>query len=728
MPKLRFTVDSALLRELGERLVGKPHIALAELIKNSFDADATEVVVRLKRDSIEVIDNGHGMTLPEFRKFWMRIGSPHKASQRFSRRLKRPLTGSKGVGRLAVQFLARDLQIKTVSDRLRGRELVGKVNWDTAYRAGELTKAEVQYREGVRTTTFPFNSRFGTSIKLRRLNQQWDQNSIRALAREIWWLQPPFRANPRLKTDQQKNFTVRLESEDPRLTNLFQKDVAAILQLWRARISGRLESERLRNGTQRGKVNLAVEFEDGTRLSQSYTIENCALSAAEFEVLVYKMEGRQPYGIKVYEAREYLIKNGSVHIYDAGFHLPYYGPDVDWLGIELDHSHRLSRSKLLPDELQVSHGMNFLPTSSRLLGVVHVDSSFERQRAKAKNKLNEEYLKIQITRDRLVDNRAFNQLRDMVRYAIDYYATREALRVFKQKESEKETEPLRKKFENVDDALENFKDEMPKSVYTELRESVAEALKAADSEAEVAMHQVALLGPLATAGISSLAFQHELKKQFAVIEDIVEKLNEIGIKHPALKRTLHDLREDLVQWIDRARATNALFAPLADSENLKIRKRLPAKRTIEDVKEQVAFLGRGISIDTGDVDSRLLLPRASLVEWSAIFQNVFVNAFHAMLDSNTQVIAVSSQENGKIRQILIQDTGSGVDLTDADLLFEPFERRLKTSPERSALGYGGTGLGLTIVKLVCDNIGCKPAFVEPSKGFKTAFSISWREG
>src|SRR5438270_11397033 len=144
MKEITFTVDSALLRELGERLVGKPHIALAELIKNSFDADATEVVVRLKRDSIEVIDNGHGMTLPEFRKFWMRIGSPHKASQRFSRRLRRPLTGSKGVGRLAVQFLAHDLQIKTVSDRLRGRELVGEVNWDTAYRAGELTKAEVQ--------------------------------------------------------------------------------------------------------------------------------------------------------------------------------------------------------------------------------------------------------------------------------------------------------------------------------------------------------------------------------------------------------------------------------------------------------------------------------------------------------------------------------------------------------------------------------------------------------
>ena len=46
MPTLPFTIDAELLRELGERLVGKPHIALAELVKNSYDADATEVTIK----------------------------------------------------------------------------------------------------------------------------------------------------------------------------------------------------------------------------------------------------------------------------------------------------------------------------------------------------------------------------------------------------------------------------------------------------------------------------------------------------------------------------------------------------------------------------------------------------------------------------------------------------------------------------------------------------------
>ena len=81
----------------------------------------------------------------------------------------------------------------------------------------------------------------------------------------------------------------------------------------------------------------------------------------------------------------------------------------------------------------------------------------------------------------------------------------------------------------------------------------------------------------------------------------------------------------------------------------------------------------------------------------------------------------------KSREILIQDTGQGIDLQEADKFFEPFERAAGISAERQALGYGGTGLGLTIVRLLTDNIGCLVQFVAPQNGFSTAFSIRWRE-
>jgi hypothetical protein len=68
-----------------------------------------------------------------------------------------------------------------------------------------------------------------------------------------------------------------------------------------------------------------------------------------------------------------------------------------------------------------------------------------------------------------------------------------------------------------------------------------------------------------------------------------------------------------------------------------------------------------------------------------------------------------------------------VDLSSAEELFNPFVRKLKISPERRSLGLGGTGLGLTIVRMVATSVNCRVAFVRPESGFATAFQLSWSE-
>ena len=153
MPTLPFTIDAELLRELGERLVGKPHVALAELVKNSYDADATEVTIKFSpnEDSIEIVDNGHGMTFDEFKNFWMRIGTTHKREKQ-SKKLGRLMTGSKGVGRLAVQFLANKLTILTIPADKNHKWLKAQINWNKAIETKsaetkELTEVEVTYDE-----------------------------------------------------------------------------------------------------------------------------------------------------------------------------------------------------------------------------------------------------------------------------------------------------------------------------------------------------------------------------------------------------------------------------------------------------------------------------------------------------------------------------------------------------------------------------------------------------
>ncbi len=718
METLTFTIDAELLKELGERLVGKPHVALAELIKNSYDADASEVAIRLSpnpdKGSIEISDDGHGMTFDEFKNFWMRIGTTHKREAR-SRELKRPMTGSKGVGRLAVQFLADKLEIKTVPKDKGGEWLEAQIDWDEAIKARDLTKVEVAYNRKHSKRPFPH----GTLILLSGLKDTWEMDSIRKLASEVWWLQPPFGFALAARGDLGHRFQVHFQSTQPDYAGTFAKQMGAIKNIWIARLVGKSVN---------GAVTLSLEFPGEQPIIHEYGIagfshndgnfdEKKNLNEAHFEIRVYDLSGRQQFGIKVGEAREYFKDYGGVHVYDGGFRLPYYGlPTSDWLKLEFDHSHRKSVSDLLPKTLrQVPRALNDLPTLGRVLGMVYVDTSQERN------------LKISITRDRLTETTAYEDLVSTVRYAIDWYAYQTARRKSERKKQETPTQPTSQTLERVEQVLEQYEPEIPKGVYRKVHDEVQKATASAKTNQEVVLEQMGHLAPLATAGISALSYQHELNKQFGFIEGIIDRIKDVQTTDRQLQRDLASLRSDLASWLERAKATNGLFDYIADAENTKLRHRFRAVSVIEDIAVQTRFLARGIEIDYSQLEEELYLPQASYAEWGAIFQNVFINAFNAMLDSPERLLRISSRSDGKSREILIQDTGHGIDLQDSDRLFNPFERESPISPERRALGYGGTGLGLTIVRLLADTIGCRVRFVPPNDGFRTAFSLQWRE-
>ena len=317
--QLEFTVDSALLRELGERLVGQAHIALAELIRNAYDADATAVHVTVSKNRIDVADNGHGMDRQEFADFWMRIGSPHKQAQAESRGLGRTLTGSKGIGRLAVQFLANQTDVHTVSDKDDTKELHATVDWDAAVVAGELTEATASVTLKRPTTDYPLGSSHGTLIRLTNLSHEWEAENFRMLAREVWYLQPPFAEASGHRTTDEKSFTIHLTSADEDVVDEFQDQMRAYLSIWYARIVGkqRLVDEGTSN---QHEIVLSLEFSDGESHRHNYRIEEPALAKSEFEIRIYHLQHRQRLGIRVAQAREYLNQYGGVHVVSG-----YYG-------------------------------------------------------------------------------------------------------------------------------------------------------------------------------------------------------------------------------------------------------------------------------------------------------------------------------------------------------------------------------------------------------------------
>lgn len=719
MGTVTFKVDAALLRELGERLVGKPHVALAELIKNAYDADARLVELTIRPDRIVVADNGHGMDLTAFRDYWMRIGSPHKQKQRTSPG-GRSLTGQKGIGRLAVQFLGRELRLVTKTAKTR-TALVTGINWDDAVKHDELTSVELEYDQIAPTEKFPDDSDQGTIITISRLAQEWTTEELKDLALEIWSLQPPFEPS-----DKAADFRTVIVDAPPESLKAFTLYTQAFRTFWHARIVGKLESPSHPGGA--GRCNVTVFFDDKTKAKYTHEIPSCTVETLNFDIGIYSLTGRQPYGVTVADLRSYLQRFGGVGISDGGFRLPFYGVDTDWLRVQLDHSRRIATSALLPKHLNVGRGLNFLPTNARILGAANVNTGDERRWVAESRVKNVRPLEIALTRDRLIDNASFAVVRDTVRAALDFYAMQEALRELKEAADRRKIDRAGSAVQRVSDIVEEYADTLPAAAVKQIKSTVEEATAAVEVEREFSSKQANLLGALASAGMAAAALEHETSRNLKRLEAVPARLRRLADRAGAqISLEIRQAANEIDKWIVDTRTSRQLLTDIAEPESREKRHRLRAQVVLQQVVERLGTLMRGVPVDSSGVDQDLRLPAGAFVEWSAIFQNVIANAVNATLDSEERKIVASSRNEGATRVILIQDTGAGVDLDSADELFEPFVGKLEVSAAKRGLRIGGSGLGLAIVRMMANNLGCRVSFTKPEPAYSSAFRLAWSE-
>lgn len=126
-----------LMLTIGQELISSETVALIELVKNAFDADAHFVLVRLDgvvrngtisagHGTIEVLDDGVGMTPDTIASTWLEPATPSRRRHRYSQQGRR-LLGEKGVGRFAAAKLAEELQL--VSRVANGSEVEVRLNW-----------------------------------------------------------------------------------------------------------------------------------------------------------------------------------------------------------------------------------------------------------------------------------------------------------------------------------------------------------------------------------------------------------------------------------------------------------------------------------------------------------------------------------------------------------------------------------------------------------------------
>lgn len=139
MDTFSFEPSARLQRLLSRELISDPNLAVIELVKNGYDAGATEVTVDLTTGGLDplhhrlvVADNGSGMSEQEFRQNWMHPGYSEKAKNPGApitvKGHSRVPVGEKGLGRLAAGRLGEKLTVYT-RKRVKDQWFKLEVDW-----------------------------------------------------------------------------------------------------------------------------------------------------------------------------------------------------------------------------------------------------------------------------------------------------------------------------------------------------------------------------------------------------------------------------------------------------------------------------------------------------------------------------------------------------------------------------------------------------------------------
>lgn len=151
-----FSIDASVVFQLGESLITDYTQAILELVKNSYDADATFCRVSIDTETktpfgqglIVVQDDGSGMDDEAIERGWLTISASPKRKfkdQGRTTKLGRTPLGDKGLGRLGTQRLGTNLEILTSTGNRVQRHV--SINWKLFETAERLDKVDVDYEE-----------------------------------------------------------------------------------------------------------------------------------------------------------------------------------------------------------------------------------------------------------------------------------------------------------------------------------------------------------------------------------------------------------------------------------------------------------------------------------------------------------------------------------------------------------------------------------------------------
>ncbi|MDO5094024.1 MAG: ATP-binding protein [Propionibacteriaceae bacterium] len=363
-----------LLRTLGSDLISSDKVALIELVKNSYDADASVVLIRFHgpleeaKGRIEVWDDGHGMDVATLQRSWLDIATDTKRRRPRSDGGRRVL-GEKGIGRLAAARLGHEMML--ITRMTNADEVKLLIDWtDFDREDAYLDQIEVAWEVGAPDVFSDFGAAFdafsvaenetwhhgrGTAVQIDGLSRAWDRDDLLELRTALTRLirpRPGTESNLASAGDAEPDFQVILELVDVEdsLEDLAGPiEPLSELQTPHYSLTGSVDAQ--------GSATLrytqqAPPLEEVIGVKQLWTNERRSPQAGpfDFEINVWdrdnraikrtlqetSAEGTAPSAKDLKGFRDTLSEVAGVSIYRDGFRvLPFGESGDDWLGLDL---------------------------------------------------------------------------------------------------------------------------------------------------------------------------------------------------------------------------------------------------------------------------------------------------------------------------------------------------------------------------------------------------------
>ncbi|MET4580993.1 signal transduction histidine kinase [Conyzicola nivalis] len=769
-----FIVDTHLLRELGDLLVGRDSTAILELVKNGYDADAT--VVRIDAQNLTnpdaavltVEDNGHGMTADRFRSAFLRIaGRDKEEGTRESPVFQRSYTGQKGIGRLASQKLAKVLEVRSTPDADvpggAGYGVEASIDWEEIDRQDRLD----QLASGLVVTEVAESEvASGTTLTMRSLKRDWTAADIGKFINELQSAQPPALLLGSSKEDLAlvgepligKPAIRRAGPDDPGFDLELIGELTPGDDLWvkaAEDFQWCVEID-VTDGRVRYRISPTVSYSRTEPLAQVYSFEAPADEHLQFQARFYMMMNAST---RRGPLKGFVRSTSGIRVYLEGFRvLPYAEYGDDWL--EIDREYR-SGARYYTIELDDNASDRLDTDKKEALNALASNSYFG---AVFLTTDGAPGLKSLVNREGFVPGQTFTAIRQIVQDGVRL-SVRVRRSIFNQRERLSAVAPAvpsepsennptadlgkppifdptgRTPFEVLaphgtigdDDrkiaaaaaiaATLSAAPETPQITGEELSPvlQLVDGFQAARAALQAVQSVQPELRTLAGVGLQLGAYVHDINGMLAsattireLLRGMLEKLTDPEQRNilQVTLRTADELAHTL------ARQTSYLTDVLSADP----RRRRSQVKVQDRVDSVLRFLApriteKGISVHVA-LDPKLRTGPMFPAELMILLTNLLSNAVKNAASGGH--IWIDGADLGESVEIIVGNDGVAVDLVEAERWFLPFE---STTTEVDEVLGQGMGLGLPIVRALTDDYRGDARFVPPLHGPGTSIRV-----